>query len=59
MEKTVYLKIGSGPDRITAASILLNNGYSVAIARKKKTGKQSEYYIQATLENVEVPEDEG
>lgn len=58
MEKTAYLKISNEQDRVTVAAVLLRNGYSVAIARKKKTGKQSEYYVQATLENVLVPEDE-
>lgn len=58
MEKTAYLKISNEQDRVTVAAVLLRNGYSVAIARKKKAGKQSEYYVQATLENVLVPEDE-
>ena len=40
------LKIGNENDRLTVASILFKNGYSVFPARKKKDGKSYEYYVE-------------
>lgn len=41
-----YLRIASESDRVTVASILFNNGYSVQKARRKKNGKTYEYFVR-------------
>lgn len=63
MEKnsqTFYLKIGSEADRVTVASILYKNGYSVQPVKQKKDGRSNEYLVkywigEATVEGVEMP----
>ena len=63
MEKnsqTSYLQIGSEADRVTVASILYKNGYSVQPVKQKKDGRSNEYLVkywigEATVEGVETP----
>ena len=55
-----YLKIGSEADRVTVASILYKNGYSVQPVKQKKDGRSNEYLVkywigEATVEGVEIP----
>lgn len=54
-----FLKIGSEADRGTVASILFKNGYSVSLARKKKKGKATEYYVEYEVKHCGVPETES
>lgn len=56
-----YLKIANQADRVTVASILYANGYSVQPVRRKKNGRSHEYLVkfwigQQDVEDVEVPE---
>lgn len=60
-DKAIYLKIGSQADRVTVASILFDNGYSVQPVRRRRNGKSFEYLLkcwigQKDVEDVEVPE---
>lgn len=52
-----YLKTGNEADRITVASILYKNGYSVSPVRKKKNGKTYEYYVEYEIKPTEIPEE--
>lgn len=52
-----YLKIGNEADRVTVASILFKNGYSVSPVRKKKNGKTYEYYVEYEIKPTEIPEE--
>lgn len=52
-----YLKIGNEADRVTVASILYKNGYSVSPVRKKKNGKTYEYYVEYEIKPTEIPEE--
>lgn len=59
--KVNYLRIANQADRVTVASILYNNGYSVSPAKRKKNGKSFEYLVKywiapQEVEEVEVPE---
>lgn len=46
-EKDVrYLRIENKADRVTVASILFDNGYSVQPVRRKKNGKTFEYLVK-------------
>lgn len=40
------LRISNEADRVTVASILFNNGYSVQKLRRKKNGKTYEYFVK-------------
>ena len=51
-----YLKIGNEADRITVASILYKNGYSVSPVSKKRNGKTYEYYVEYEIKPTEIPE---
>ncbi len=60
-KKVFYLRIANQQDRVTVASILYNNGYSVSPAKRRKNGKRYEYLLkywidQQEAEEVEVPE---
>lgn len=62
-EKNVrYLRIESKADRVTVASILFDNGYSVQPVRRKKNGKSFEYLVKYWVgkrdidEEVDIPE---
>lgn len=60
-KEVFYLKISNQADRVTVASILYNNGYSVQPVRRRKNGKSFEYLVkywigQQDVEAVEVPE---
>ncbi len=60
-KKAFYLRIANQQDRVTVASILYNNGYSVAPAKRRKNSKSYEYLVkywigQQEAEEVEVPE---
>ena len=55
-----YLKIGSEADRVTVASILYKNGYSVQPVKQKKDGRSNEYLVkywigETMVEGVEMP----
>lgn len=55
-----YLKIGSEADRVTVASILYKNGYSVQPVKQKEDGRSNEYLVkywigETTVEGVEMP----
>ena len=55
-----YLKIVSEADRVTVASILYKNGYSVQPVKQKKDGRSNEYLVkywigETTVEGVEMP----
>ena len=59
--KVFYLRIANQADRVTVASILYNNGYSVQPVRQRKNSKSFEYLLkywigQRDAEGVEVPE---
>lgn len=43
-EKTGQIKISNEQDRLTVASILIKNGYTVCI-QKEKSGSKNEYYV--------------
>lgn len=61
-EKNVsYLRIENKADRVTVASILFDNGYSVQPVRRKKNGKSFEYLVKywigkRDIEEADVPE---
>lgn len=62
-EKNVrYLRIENKVDRVTVASILFDNGYSVQPVRRKKNGKSFEYLVKYWVgkrdidEEVDIPE---
>ncbi len=62
-EKNVrYLRIENKADRVTVASILFDNGYSVQPVRRKKNGKSFEYLVKYWVgkrdidEEVDIPE---
>lgn len=55
-----YLKIGNEADRVTVASILFRNGYSVQPVKQKKDGRSNEYLVkywigESTVEGAEIP----
>ena len=55
------MRIANQADRVTAASILYANGYSVQPVRRKKNGRSYEYLVkfwigQQDVDDVEVPE---
>ena len=52
-----YLRIANAEDRLTVASILFANGYSVSIKRKK-AGKSFEYYVYYEIQSKEVQDDD-
>lgn len=45
-DKAKYLKIASQADRVTVASILFANGYSVQPVKQRKDGKSFEYLVK-------------
>lgn len=62
-EKNIrYLRIENKADRVTVASILFDNGYSVQPVRRKKNGKSFEYLVKYWVgkrdidEEVDIPE---
>lgn len=52
-----YLKIGNEADRVTVASILYKNGYSVSPVRKKRNGKTYEYYVEYEIKPTDIQEE--
>jgi len=46
-----YLRIMNEADRLTVASILFANGYTVKKVRRKKNGKAFEYFVSYELAN--------
>lgn len=55
-----YIKIGNEADRVTVASILYKNGYSVQPVKQKKDGRSNEYLVkywigETMVEGVEMP----
>ena len=54
-----YLKIGNEADRVTVASILYKNGYSVSPVRRKKNGKTYEYYVEFAIMDTDIPDTEA
>ena len=54
-----YLKIGNEADRITVASILYKNGYSVSPVRKKRDSKAYEYYVEYEQKSRNITEAEA
>ena len=58
-KKVAYLKIGNEADRVSVASILYKNGYSVSPVRKKKNGKAYEYFVAYWLDSTDIPEDKN
>ena len=55
---TGYLKIEKGEERTQVAAILLNNGYTVSVVRRKKNGKAYEYFLKYEVQDREMPEEE-
>lgn len=60
-KKASYLKIDSKEDRVTVASILFANGYSVQPAKQRKNGKTFTHFVkywvgQSVMDDAEVPE---
>ena len=53
------LKIGNEADRVTVASILYKNGYSVSPVRKKKNGKTYEYFVSYEMRSPAFNEETG
>lgn len=47
------LKIGNEADRVTVASILYKNGYTVKPVRRKKNGKSYEYYVSYRMNSLD------
>ena len=56
-ENAIYLRVANEQDRVTVASILFKNGYTVMTARKRKPSKAADYYIRITRESPDLPED--
>ena len=57
-EKNVrYLRIENKADRVTVASILFDNGYSVQPVRRKKNGKSFEYLVKYWIGKRDVDEE--
>jgi hypothetical protein len=59
-KEVFYLKIGSEADRVTVASILFRNGYSVQPVKQKKDGRSHEYLVkywigETMVEGAEIP----
>ena len=54
----IYLRVGNEADRVTIASILYKNGYSVSPVRRKKNGRSYEYYVACWIGPSDIPEDE-
>lgn len=59
-KEVFYLKIGSEADRVTVASILFRNGYSVQPVKQKKDGRSNEYLVkywigETMVEGAEIP----
>lgn len=53
-EQSILLKIGNEADRVTVASILFKNGYTVSTARMKRNGKTYEYYVSCKKTSPDV-----
>ena len=51
-----YLRIANQADRVTVASILYNNGYSVQPVRRRKNQKSFEYLVKYWQEPQDVEE---
>lgn len=56
MKSIGLLRINNEADRVTVASILYKNGYSVAPVRCKRNGKTFEYFVKYELKG---PSDKG
>ena len=41
-----YIRIANEPDRISVATILFKNGYTVRTVRTKRNGKTYEYFVK-------------
>lgn len=54
-----YLRIANQADRVTVASILYNNGYSVQPVKRRKNQKSFEYLVKYWLEPQEIDGVEG
>lgn len=50
-----YLRVGNEADRVTLASILYKNGYTVRPVRRKK-GKSYEYYVHYQMNSLNEEE---
>ncbi len=55
-----YVKIASEADRVTVASILYKNGYSVQPVKQKKDGRSNDYLVkywvgEPMVEGVDMP----
>lgn len=51
-----YLRINNEADRISVASVLYKNGYTVRPVRKKKNGKSYEYFLFYQLNSLDEGE---
>lgn len=51
-----YLRVGNEADRVTLASILYKNGYTVRPVRRKKNNKSYEYYVYYQMNSLDEEE---
>lgn len=54
-----YLRVGNEADRVTIASILYKNGYTVRPVRRKKNNKSYEYYVYYQMNSLDEGEGDG
>lgn len=54
--KMGYLRVGNEADRVTLASILYKNGYTVRPVRRKKNNKSYEYYVYYQMNSLDEEE---
>ena len=54
-----YLRVGNEADRVTIASILYKNGYTVRPIRRKKNNKSYEYYISYQMNSLDEVENDA
>lgn len=59
MSEKGYLRIGNEADRVTVASILYKNGYTVRPVRRKKNGRSYEYFLSYQLNSLDDMEGEN
>ncbi len=52
------IRIKNEADRVTVATILYKNGYTVRPVRTKINGKTYEYYVEYTTQSMEPPDQE-
>lgn len=53
---TGYLRIDGSEERIKVAAVLLQNGYTVSVVRRKRNGKSFEYFLKYELKSREMEE---